>query len=91
MIMNDDEHTLKWMSGSTQCTATYYDFADTLGYLFEGPAPLGARFFSPERPNKDTLFELYTSTGQVGTITGLLPHYDQLQALVQGYYCSKWR
>jgi hypothetical protein len=48
MIMNDDEHTLKWMSSSTQCTATYYDFADALGYPFEGLAPLGAQFSPPK-------------------------------------------
>jgi hypothetical protein len=81
VIMNDDEHTLKWMYGSTQCTTTFYDFADALGSLFEGPTPLGARVFSLETPNKDSLFELYTFSGKVGTITRLLPRYDQLQRL----------
>jgi hypothetical protein len=79
--MNDDDHTLKWMSGSNQCTATFHDFADALGFAFDGPNPLGAQFSNPGRPNKDSRFDLYTSTGEVGTIAGLLPFCDQLQCL----------
>jgi hypothetical protein len=75
-MMNDHDHTLKWMSSSIQYTATFHDFADALGFAFDGPNPLGARFFNPGGPNKDSLYELYTYTGEVGTITGLLPFYD---------------
>jgi hypothetical protein len=69
------------MSGSTQYTATFRDFADALGFAFDGPNPLGAQFFNSRGPNKDSLYELYTSTEEVGTITGLVPLYDQLQRL----------
>jgi hypothetical protein len=81
VMMNDDNHTLKWISGANQCTATVCDFADALGFEFDGPNALGARFFNPRGPNKDSLYELYSSTGEVGTITGRLPLYDQLQGL----------
>jgi hypothetical protein len=80
-MMNDDDHTMKWMSGANQCTATFRDFVDALGFEFDGPNALGARFFNPGGPNKDSLYELYSSTGEVGTISGLLPLYDQLQHL----------
>jgi hypothetical protein len=52
-----------------------------LGFEFAGPNALGARFFNPEGPNKDSFYEFYSSTREVGTITGLLPLYDQLQHL----------
>jgi hypothetical protein len=76
VMMNDHDHTLKWMYSSIQYTATFCDFADALGFAFDGRNPLGARFFNPRGPNKDSLYELYTYTGEVGTITGLLPFYD---------------
>ena len=45
-----------------------------LGYPFEG----GHRLHGPQRTDKDVLYDLYTENGVVGTITGLLPIYDQL-------------
>jgi hypothetical protein len=44
VMMNDDDHTLNSMSGANQCTATFRDFADALGFEFDGPNALGARF-----------------------------------------------
>jgi hypothetical protein len=79
--MNDDDHTMNWMSGANQCIATFRDFADALGFEFDGPNALGARFFNPGGTNKDSLYELYSSTREVGTISRLLPLYDQLQLL----------
>jgi hypothetical protein len=60
VMMNDDDHTMKWMSGANQCTATSHDFANALGFEFDGPNALGARFFNPRGPNKDSLCELYS-------------------------------
>jgi hypothetical protein len=48
VMMNDDDHTLKSMSGANQCTATFRDFADALGFEFDGPNALGAHFLTPK-------------------------------------------
>jgi hypothetical protein len=81
VLMNNDDHSLKWNYGANHCTATFRDFAEALGFEFDGPNAFGARFLYPGGPNKDSLYELYSSTGEVGTITRLLPLYDQLQSL----------
>ena len=49
-----------------------------MGYSFNGPSPIGHRIHSPSRPNKNKLAVLYGADGIIGTITGLLPLYDQL-------------
>jgi hypothetical protein len=74
VMMNDDDHTMKCMSGANHCTATFHDFDDALGFEFDGPNALGARFFNPGGPNKDSLYELYSSTREVGD-TSILHHY----------------
>ena len=74
----DSSKTLKWMSGSTQCTATFYDFATALGYTYKGRTPVGIRLHTAEEPNKNALAPLYDSDGIIGFKTGLLPLYDQL-------------
>jgi hypothetical protein len=66
------------MSGSTPCESNFYKFAGLLGYPFDGPNAVGHRIHAPSRPNKEKLSEIYGPTGVIGTITGLLPLYDQL-------------
>jgi hypothetical protein len=70
VMLNDDDNTMKWMSRANQCTATFRDFADALGFEFDGPNAIGAWFFNPGGPNNDSLYELYSSIGEVGTIAG---------------------
>ena len=73
-IKKDDDRTMQWMSGTSPCQASFHRFAELLGYPFEG----GHRLHGPQRTDKDVLYDLYTENGVVGTITGLLPIYDQL-------------
>jgi hypothetical protein len=70
----DDDHTMQWMSGSSPCEASFHKFAELLGYPFEG----GRRLHGPQSTDKEVLYDLYTEEGAIGTITGLLPIYDQL-------------
>ena len=70
----DDERTMEWMSGSTHCEATLRRFASILGLSAEG----GRRLHGPQKTDKNVLFDLYDSSGAVGTIKGLLPIYGQL-------------
>ncbi|KAK1611280.1 hypothetical protein QYE76_034953 [Lolium multiflorum] len=73
-IRKDAEHTMEWMSGSTHCHATLHRFASILG-LPEGG---GRTLHGPQKTDKNVLFDLYTSSGVVGSSTGLLPIYGQL-------------
>jgi hypothetical protein len=67
----DEEHTMMWMTSSTPCEANFHRFVELLRYPFRD----GHHLHGPNRPEKDLL---YTKKGEVGTITGLLPLYDQL-------------
>ena len=78
VLKGDDAQTLRWMSGPTPCESNFYRFAELLGYSFDGPNTTGQCLHAPGRPSKDKLYDLYEETGVVGTITGLLPLYDQL-------------
>ncbi|KAK1660264.1 hypothetical protein QYE76_048423 [Lolium multiflorum] len=73
-IRKDAEHTMEWMTGSTHCEATLRRFASILGLPEEG----GRRIHGPQKTDKNVLFDLYTSSGVVGSTTGLLPIYGQL-------------
>ncbi|KAK1678745.1 hypothetical protein QYE76_039593, partial [Lolium multiflorum] len=73
-IRKDVEHTMEWMTGSTHCEATLHRFASILGLPEEG----GRRLHGPQKTDKNVLFDLYTSSGVVGSTTGLLPIYGQL-------------
>ncbi|KAK1653556.1 hypothetical protein QYE76_071361 [Lolium multiflorum] len=70
----DEEHTMMWMTGSTQCEATLRRFASVLG-LAEGGAH---RLHGPQKTDKNVLFNLYDASGAVGSTKGLLPIYSQL-------------
>ncbi|KAK1628329.1 hypothetical protein QYE76_002644 [Lolium multiflorum] len=70
----DEDRTMEWMTGSTHCSATLRRFAGILGVPAEG----GRRLHGPQKPDKDVLFDLYTSAGKVGSTKGLLPIYSQL-------------
>ncbi|KAK1692254.1 hypothetical protein QYE76_008951 [Lolium multiflorum] len=70
----DEERTIKWMSGSTPCTASFCWFAAVLGLPFEG----GHRLHGPQKTDKNVLFNLYDESGAVGTTRGLLSIYGQL-------------
>ncbi|KAK1627926.1 hypothetical protein QYE76_002241 [Lolium multiflorum] len=70
----DAEHTMEWMTGSTHCQATLHRFASILG------VPMGGshRLHGPQKTDKMVLFDLYDSSGVVGSTKGLLPIYSQL-------------
>jgi hypothetical protein len=70
----DEAHTMMWMTGTTPCEANFHRFAKLLGYPFRA----GIRLHGPTPPDKDSLSDLYFAHGKVGTITYLLPLYDQL-------------
>ncbi|KAK1619297.1 hypothetical protein QYE76_024814 [Lolium multiflorum] len=70
----DGDRTMQSMSGTSSCEASFHKFAELLGYPFEG----GRRLHGPQRTDKVVLYDLYTEEGAVGTITRLLPIYDQL-------------
>jgi hypothetical protein len=65
---------MKWMTGSSPCEVTFNLFVQLLGYPFSG----GHHLHHPYRSDKDKLYDLYSESEVVGTITGLLPIYDQL-------------
>ncbi|KAK1694085.1 hypothetical protein QYE76_010782, partial [Lolium multiflorum] len=73
-IQKDEDRTMEWMSSSTHCSATLRRFAAILGVPAEG----GRCLHGPQKPDKDVLFDLYTSAGKVGSSKGLLPIYSQL-------------
>ncbi|KAK1681913.1 hypothetical protein QYE76_042761 [Lolium multiflorum] len=70
----DEDRTMEWMTGSTHCSASLRRFAGILGVPAEG----GRRLHEPQKPDKDVLFDLYTSAGKIGSTKGLLPIYSQL-------------
>ncbi|KAK1605225.1 hypothetical protein QYE76_028898 [Lolium multiflorum] len=70
----DEDRTMEWMTGSTHCSASLRRFAGILGVPAEG----GRRLHGPQKPDKDVLFDLYTSAGKIGSTKGLLPIYSQL-------------
>ncbi|KAK1616242.1 hypothetical protein QYE76_021759 [Lolium multiflorum] len=70
----DAEHTMEWMSGSTHCEATLRQFATILGLPAEG----GLRLHGPQKTDKNVLFDLYDSSGVVGSTKELLPIYSQV-------------
>ncbi|KAK1663920.1 hypothetical protein QYE76_052079 [Lolium multiflorum] len=70
----DAERTMEWMSGSTHCEATVRRFASILGLPAEG----GLRLHGPQKTDKNVLFDLYDSSGAVGSTKGLLPIYSQV-------------
>ena len=78
VMCGDDARTLKWMTGSTKCVANFFDFAAVLGYEFDGSTAMGHRLHSPDKPDKSMMANMYGQDGVIGTITGLLPLYDQL-------------
>jgi hypothetical protein len=80
-MKGDDAHTMRWMTGSAPCEANFYEFAKLLGYPFDAPNATGHHLHTPGNASKDKLYELYDETGVLGTITGLLPFYDQLVRL----------
>jgi hypothetical protein len=79
----DDNKTIKWMTGTTKCESNFYSFAEVLGYTFAGRNPCGARFNSPQRPDKNQLSDLYLPGGKVGTTQGLRPLYNQFVTLIR--------
>jgi hypothetical protein len=81
----DDAKTIKWMTGSTPCQSNFHNWATLLGYPFDGHRPCGARFQAPVSSDKTKLEGLYGEDGIVGTITGLLPVYDQLVTLLRDF------
>ncbi|KAK1651378.1 hypothetical protein QYE76_069183 [Lolium multiflorum] len=84
-IKKDDEPTVEWMTGSTHCRATLRRFASILGLPEEG----GRRLHGPQNTDKNVLFDLYTSSGAVGTSKGLLPIYGRC-SVSSSHHCSKW-
>ncbi|KAK1665220.1 hypothetical protein QYE76_053379 [Lolium multiflorum] len=70
----DEERTMQWMTVSTQCEATLRQFASILGL----PEVDGHRLHGPQKTDKNVLFDLYDSSGAVGSTKGLLPIYSQL-------------
>ncbi|KAK1678023.1 hypothetical protein QYE76_038871 [Lolium multiflorum] len=70
----DAERTMEWMSGSTHCEATLRRFASILGLPAEG----GLRLHGPQKMDKNVLFDLYDSSGVLGSTKGLLPIYSQV-------------
>ncbi|KAK1647577.1 hypothetical protein QYE76_065382 [Lolium multiflorum] len=68
---NDAECTMEWMSGSTHCEATLRRFASFLGLPTEG----GLRLHGPQKTDKNVLYDLYDSSGVIGSTKGLLPIY----------------
>ncbi|KAK1666845.1 hypothetical protein QYE76_055004 [Lolium multiflorum] len=70
----DDERTMEWMSGSTHCVANLRRFASILGLPEEG----GLRLHGPQKTDKNVLYNLYDSSGAVGSTKGLLPIYGQV-------------
>ncbi|KAK1633022.1 hypothetical protein QYE76_007337 [Lolium multiflorum] len=73
-IKTDEDRTMKWMSGSTHCSAPLHRFTAILGIPAEG----GRRLHGPQRTDKNQLHDLYTSAGKVGESKGLLTIYGQL-------------
>ncbi|KAK1687091.1 hypothetical protein QYE76_047939 [Lolium multiflorum] len=59
----DEDRTMEWMSGSTHCEATLRRFAAILGLPEEG----GIRLHGPQKTNKNVLYNLYDSSGAVGS------------------------
>lgn len=74
VIKKDDDRTMRWMTGSSPCEATFHKFAQLFGYPFSG----GHSLHHPNCSDKDKLYDLYLESEVVGIITGLLPIYDQL-------------
>ncbi|KAK1618092.1 hypothetical protein QYE76_023609 [Lolium multiflorum] len=70
----DDERTMEWISGSTHCVANLRRFASILGIPEEG----GLRLHGPQKIDKNVLYNLYDSSGAVGSTKELLPIYGQV-------------
>ena len=66
---------MTWMSGPYKLYANFHDFADLLGYPFEGNlTPQGERMHvDGVNYNKNDMADLYAPGGSVGSIGGLLP------------------
>ncbi|KAK1646708.1 hypothetical protein QYE76_064513 [Lolium multiflorum] len=70
----DEDRTMEWMSGSTHYVATLRRFAAILGL----PEEAGIRLHGPQKTDKNVLYNLYNSSGAVGSAKGLLPIYAQV-------------
>ena len=74
---------MTWMSGPHKLSADFHEFADLLGYPFEGDTnPQGERMhIAGINYDKNEMAELYAAGGIIGTSSGLLPQYDILLRL----------
>jgi hypothetical protein len=72
--------TFKWMIGDEMHQSDFYEFARLLNYGFQGfSVPVGYRVHQHgAHPDKNRLAPLYSSSGKIGTIVGLLPLYNIL-------------
>jgi hypothetical protein len=72
--------TFKWMTGDKMRQSDLYEFAKLLNYGFQGfSVPVGHRVHQHgAHPDKNCLAPLYSSSGKIGTIVGLLPLYNIL-------------
>jgi hypothetical protein len=76
----DETLTFKWMTGDEMRQSNFYEFANLLNYGFQGfSVPIGHRVHQHgAHPDKNRLAPLYSSSGKIGTIVGLLPLYNIL-------------
>ena len=74
---------MTWMSGPHKLTSDFHEFADLLGYPFEGDTiPQGERMhIAGVNYDKNEMADLYAAGGHIGTSVGLLPQYDILLRL----------
>jgi hypothetical protein len=76
----DEALTFKWMTGDKMRQSNFYEFAQLLNYGFQGfSVPVGHRVHQHgAHLDKNHLAPLYSSSGKIGTIVGLLPLYNIL-------------
>src|ERR1041384_7063625 len=83
-FMNDDARTMRWMSGTTVCSAPFSKFSETIPYKFFGePHPDFERVSETGRDKDEIAFAYKQEKSFVtGSIKDLLPTYDTLRHIL---------
>lgn len=81
LVLGPEEDTkMTWMTGPVQCSATFSEFGQFLGYEFKGVStPVGRRMHvEGQFYDKKLLLPLCASNGNLATARGLKPIYNIL-------------
>src|SRR4051812_46284233 len=77
--MNDDAHTMRWMSGTAVCSAPFSKFSEIIPYEFFGePHPDFERVSETGRDKDEISFSYKKKSFVTGSIKDLLPTYDTM-------------